>query len=215
MDRAGRFLWLPWLRGRIRARDRSTGGHLAYWEGEHDGYTRLADPASHRRGLLRLGPEHWLVLDDLTGRRSHEYRLHWLLVDSPFDSMPGPSGSSTIGLRTPVGPYEIRLGSMSGGGTASLVRADPDGPRGWRSPTYLVREPALSLSLEEHATSVRFWTLLGPPVEAVAMPGDGLLLVRGPTWEAHLTFGPSGPGPLLADVRLAGHPRDHLAIGRP
>src|SRR6185295_1535155 len=74
MDRAGKFLWLPWLRGRVRCVERSVEGHLAYFEGEHDGYRRLKSPVTHRRAILRLPEGSWLVLDRLTSEGDHGYR---------------------------------------------------------------------------------------------------------------------------------------------
>ena len=64
MDQAGRFLWLPWLGSEVRRRH---GQRFAYFEGGHDGYRRLSDPVTHRRGIARLGDDHWLVLDSLEG----------------------------------------------------------------------------------------------------------------------------------------------------
>ncbi len=79
MKRAGRFLWLPWAQGWVRQQARSAGGALAYWEGEHDGYCRLKAPVVHRRSVVRLGSDHWLVVDALSSTSVHRYRLHWLL----------------------------------------------------------------------------------------------------------------------------------------
>src|SRR5439155_22299784 len=69
MEQAGPFLWLPWITGHVRSYARSAAGQLAYWEGEHNGYSRLRAPVTYVRGILQLGPESWLVLDQLT---SHE-----------------------------------------------------------------------------------------------------------------------------------------------
>ncbi len=44
MERVAKFLWLPWLRSGYAPAQRSPGGGLAYWEGEHDGYQRCQPP---------------------------------------------------------------------------------------------------------------------------------------------------------------------------
>ena len=85
MDRYGKFLWFPWINGSAIGAWRSEHARLVYWPGEHNGYKRLASPAVHRRGILRLPGEHWLVLDGLSGEGSHEYRLQWLLADHPYE----------------------------------------------------------------------------------------------------------------------------------
>ncbi len=37
-------------------------------DGSHDGYCRLADPVIHRRKILFVKPEYWIIVDLLTGR---------------------------------------------------------------------------------------------------------------------------------------------------
>lgn len=188
MEQVGRFLWLPWARGRKCFQIGSPGGRLAYWVGEHDGYTRLAAPVVHRRGLVRLGDEHWLVLDELRGCEPHIYRLHWLLPDLPHR---WEATSCSLDVETPAGPYAVRMGSLEGPGECSLARADVAGPRGWRATHYMSLEPALSLALDCRAEVARFWTLLGPPGATVEIEGWGLS-VAGTGWEARVTLGADG-----------------------
>ena len=54
------------------------------WQGEHDGYKRLADPVNHKRTVLSLDEDRWLVVDHLNGKQTHHYALHWLLYDFPL-----------------------------------------------------------------------------------------------------------------------------------
>ena len=141
MERAARFLWLPWARGRtgtIRT-DEATGAEI--WEGSHFGYRRLADPVSHRRAVVRLRGEHWLVVDRLRAAGRHDYRLHWLHPDVPFH---WDAEKCRLALDLPVGRYHVRLGGSSPGGVLDVARAVQDDPRAvrwhlpfprrWRSP---------------------------------------------------------------------------------
>jgi Heparinase II/III-like protein/Heparinase II/III N-terminus len=160
MDRAGRFLWLPWLRSTVRAHVCSRSGRLAYWEGEHDGYLRLPAPVLHRRGVVRLGEDHWLVLDALTSSSDHVYRLHWLLPNLPYRA---GDADGTVTLDTAAGPFSAQLGVFGGRGDLSVVRASLDSARGWTSRYYMEREPAVSLTLTSRGDCTRFWSLLGPP----------------------------------------------------
>jgi hypothetical protein len=208
MDQVGRFLWLPWARGRKRCRADSAGGQLAYWEGEHDGYTRLPEPVAHRRGVLRLGDEHWLVLDALQSRGEHRYRLHWLLPDLPATWEPGPDRGGQSGvtgfltLATPVGPFTVGVGWLGESqGDGSLARAEVDSPRGWRALYYLHRQPALSLAADRRAADLRFWTVFGPPGTAVTADAEGLR-VTGPGGRAAVRLGVGERSPLVTDVRL-------------
>lgn len=196
MERLGRFLWLPWARGRVRLRATSSGRQLAYWEGEHDGYERLDDPVRHRRAIVRIGIEHWLILDDVRGRAPHRFRLQWLLPDVPHQLAAG-----LLSLETPAGPFEVRAGNLNGPADRSLVRADPDGPRGWRSAYYMQREPALSLAIEHQGTAARFWTLLGPPIMSPTMD-ESVIHIDAAGWIARIVLGQGAARPLAAEITL-------------
>ncbi len=209
-DRVGRFLWLPWPQGRVLDGRRSSGGRLAYWEGEHSGYARLARPVCHRRGVLRLDAEHWLVVDELASAGTHHYRLHWRLADWHYSREPVEGGGGVdLTLETPAGAYQVRSGRLGGVADVSLCRADPRGTRGWRAPHYLGREPSVSLAVECRAASARFWTLLGPPGVAVEFDDRGLDL-RGPGWSAAVELGTDPGRPLVTDAVWDGPSRDAL-----
>lgn len=164
MRLASRFLWLPWLRSSMRGAHRSRDGHLCYWEGAHNGYERLRSPVWHRRGLLRFGNETWLIWDRMVSRGPHSYRLHWLLPDLPYQ---WDATARRLSLQTKAGSYHLHIQVFGGDGDASLVRADPDSPRGWLAPRYHALAPALSLDLTVSGESVEFLSLFSPePVEA-------------------------------------------------
>lgn len=47
------------------------------FEGSHDGYRRLEDPVTHRRSVLFLKGDYWLIRDEADAQRVHEYDLHF------------------------------------------------------------------------------------------------------------------------------------------
>ncbi|WP_158302977.1 heparinase II/III family protein [Syntrophus aciditrophicus] len=208
MDRAGKFLWFPWLKGKVRCMKRSETGHLAYWEGTHDGYLRLPSPVEHRRGILQLGPESWLVIDRLSGSKAHRYRLRWLLPD--FNHVWDES-IGLLTLRTEAGDYHLQAGAEPRNGSYTLVCADEDSPRGWRAPYYNYREPALSLDLTVHGSQTFFWTLFSPESICVEKSEDHVIL-RSPTWQADLLLSPDGTSPMIAHINLTGNPADRLEL---
>jgi asparagine synthase (glutamine-hydrolysing) len=210
MDRVGKFLQLPWLRSRVRCDQESPGGHLSYWEGEHDGYQRLKSPVGHRRGILRLVDEWWLVLDRLVSRRDHRYRLHWLFPAMPHE-WDGDTGRLT--LHTLVGPYYVQMATLSGSGTCSLMQADEHSPRGWRAPYYCYREAALSVDLVAQADSLSFWTLFGPGLCHVTT-NEGTLYVETEQWQGviHLHINIDEQRSLIASVSMAGALEDRLEV---
>lgn len=50
-------------------------GAYDFVDGAHDGYTRLARPVVHRRQILFIKPDYWIVFDQLLGQGRHEIEL--------------------------------------------------------------------------------------------------------------------------------------------
>ncbi len=209
MDRAGRFLWLPWLSAKQTPTTRSSAGELACWEGTHDGYQRLASPVIYRRGIIRIGPDHWLVADSLTGNAAHTYRLHWLLLDTPYAL---DEEGRHIRLQTDAGPYDVCMASMAET-NVSCVRAGTDGPRGWYAPCYGDRQPALSLACAAEARSVRFWTLLGPSIVDLQCREHELRATT-ENWSCCVKHGALNRtgAPLIHSVTVTGATTDRLCV---
>lgn len=208
MERTGKFLWLPWLQSRVYYRQASPARHLLYLEGEHDGYRRLKPPVNHRRGVLHLDEEWWLVVDALNSQGEHRYRLHWLLLDVPYE---WTEESGCLTLRTSAGAYYVHMVGLSDNGTYSLVRADAHSPRGWRAPYYYHREPALSVDLVVQTDSTLFWTLFGPePCDLTR--GENMLQVVTQQWQALLHWQMDVASPLITSAALDGAYEDLLVV---
>jgi len=169
MDRVSKFIWLPWLHCKVNRNERSENGQLSYFEGEHNGYKRLISPVSHRRGLLRIGDEHWLILDRLLSDKEHTYRLHWLCPDLRFF---WDERNANLQIRTLRGEYQIKLRTVSGKAMFSLMRASNESNRGWYSPYYYNKAPAISIDLRLRASSVVFLSLFGPSPTNIALYGE-------------------------------------------
>lgn len=52
------------------------GGRCDYFEGTQDGYARLTPPALHRRAVLSLRGDYWIVRDRIRTEGDHEVALH-------------------------------------------------------------------------------------------------------------------------------------------
>lgn len=150
MTRAGRFLYLDWAQAAIL--ECSPTRLVA----EHDGYRNLG--VIHRR-MVETTDTGWKVRDELlqvenSGLRNTHYaiRLHWLLPDWKWEFE-----KNTLRLQSPLGRIELSMTndpspiasySLSRAGE-TLLGAIPSHPtRGWYSPTYGVKIPALSLAVE-------------------------------------------------------------------
>jgi asparagine synthase (glutamine-hydrolysing) len=146
MTLVSRFTWTNWAKGKVFKHTENL------WQGEHDGYK----PIQHKRTVMTLEGDRWLVLDDLESNEPHHYTLHWLLNDVPFTQ-----NKNSLLLKYEASTYKIETGLLSGEGKFSILRADVNSTYGWRSRYYAHKEPAISLLYEAHQPTVRFWTFFG------------------------------------------------------
>lgn len=156
MTPVSRFTWTNWAKGKVL---KQTGN---LWQGEHDGYK----PARHKRTVMALEGDRWMVVDDLTANEPHRYKLHWLLNDVPFETLMPPGANkeqnkNSLLLKYGMNTYKIETGLSSGEGKFSILRADSNSAYGWRSRYYGHKEPAISLLLEANQPIARFWTFFG------------------------------------------------------
>ncbi|MEW6287964.1 MAG: heparinase II/III-family protein, partial [Chloroflexota bacterium] len=159
MTLLSRFTWTDWSKGKVLRHEEDI------WQGEHDGYR----PVSHKRTVMALEGDRWLVIDVLDADEPHRYALHWLLADLPFEQ-----GEDAVVLRLNERSYKVQVGTTSGSGKFSLVRADPNSTRGWRSRYYGHKEPALSVMLETTQPQVTFWTFFGFEDDVLEAAGSEL-----------------------------------------
>jgi hypothetical protein len=197
MRRASRFLWLPWPTGKVLRRGRSQHGRLAFWEGVHDGFARQGMKAIHGRMIWRLGDEHFAVLDRVNTAANRSCRLHWLMGDFPYQGQ----AKTGLVLDTPAGQYVVQLGSNRSLAAASLVRADEHTIRGWQSPDYGQKRPALSVALDFAAPVGFAWTLLGPAPAVCRLEADELVIETA-SWNARLTINTRQSFPICRRAEL-------------
>lgn len=129
---AGPFSWQQ--TARATARKWESYPRYDLFEGEHDGYARLASPAIHARGVLFLKGDYWIVRDRVATAGAHVYQLN-------FHYAPGAEPALTTdeegaALRTaPDGQPGCDVFTFGGDGGWSC--AD-----GWVSSCYAARTPA-------------------------------------------------------------------------
>jgi hypothetical protein len=164
MIRGPRFLWFRWTRARLNRFAIAADGRLAYFEGEHYGYTRLPGRVIHRRAICRID-DTYIVLDDVLGTGNHTLTLRWRLCDSRWEL----AGNACRGL---IGGRALRLVlAMPPGMRVELVRgrAEPT-PEGWESLYYAEKRPVPTIRLRaERAAPVRLVTLVSPGKRELAV----------------------------------------------
>jgi hypothetical protein len=174
--RVGRFLYLDWFNAYRRGILESDPAILQRIRGRHWGYWKQG--LRHERTVTSYADGHWQVRDDMLpfrmpwDKKPLTFRLHWLLPDWEWQLESRAQGMA-LRLLSPHGPVGFRL-NVTGGDLSSvdLVRASSmvftSGTgdrrsqldvsiRGWASPTYAVKLPALSLAVEtKSANDVQF-----------------------------------------------------------
>ena len=166
MEMVSRFTWTKWAKGRVLQHAENI------WQGKHGGYKRLADPVNHKRTVMSLSNDRWLVVDHLDAKKTHHYVLHWLLNDFPYEQL---ENSILVSLDTMK--YKVLVGLVEGKSAFSVVRGDPTSRRGWRSRYYGEKEPALSAMLEADQPRACFWTFFGFEGDSVESLGNELHIV--------------------------------------
>jgi hypothetical protein len=94
----GTFSWAHVARCTLRtwvARER-----VDFFEGEHDGYERLAAPVKHIRSILFIKDDYWIVRDRLETSGAHKYELHFHFAAQSEPSIETPDGSACIRERS-------------------------------------------------------------------------------------------------------------------
>ncbi len=169
MTRVSRFLYLDWADATAQEQPANGAGFIQRVSAQTEAYARLG--IHHTRTVTVSAEEHWLVEDELLNRsqRMRVFRLHWLLPDWEWEA--GSRDSMfEIRLKSPQGWVTLKVGygDLINHPTITLVRAGEVAwgnlsncptTRGWVSPTYSVKNPALSLAVEvQSAGNITFTT---------------------------------------------------------
>ena len=143
-------------------------------EGSHDGYMRLTEPVTHRRKILFVKPDYWLVLDEVQGSGEHQLDWFYHLMPRAQTSLDVASGE----LRCQLGQAGLVIRPFwLDGVEARLIAGDEATYQGWVSLESGQKEAAPVLNYRRQGdVPVRFGTLLYPhPVDK--QPGVTLHLL--------------------------------------
>jgi hypothetical protein len=130
----GAFLWVRHAATTVRLVDLRQG----LVEAEHNGYTRLSGPVTHRRYLIVGAGQDTVVVDLLTGSGVHRVRTSWPLspdLDARID------GGVHI-VERDAAPVLWIAAAGSRPGDPWAVRGDEQRRLGWWSPRFECRVPA-------------------------------------------------------------------------
>ncbi|MDY0743853.1 alginate lyase family protein [Paucibacter sp. R3-3] len=146
---AGPFMWIRHARTTTQAW--FEGDHEQILEAEHDGYSRLQDPVTHRRKWHYRATQRRLeVLDTFECRAGHRARWTWHFAPGVQVRLQPQELVATVGNRalTMTLPAHCQ---------AWLVRGDDSMPQGWYSGSYLQREAATCCVVEAEVAGNQSW----------------------------------------------------------
>jgi hypothetical protein len=154
---AGLFHWRHIAHTTVHAW--STTDAADFWRGSHDGYRRLADPATHERSILFLRGRYIVVLDAIVAEGAHEWSLHWHVAPNLEVS---EAAASAVAITDPSRTHGHLLELVSLGDGA-LQRGTS-----WRSEVYGARSaaPALTYTSKGSGRQQTVTLLLPAPARA-------------------------------------------------
>jgi asparagine synthase (glutamine-hydrolysing) len=151
----------------------------ALCEGEHYGYQRHTGHCVHRRSVLYLKDDLWIVVDRMEGSGTHRVRLHWLGGDFPYRR--GLDGQTSLQLETSDGLFHVGVFNAAGRPlSGEIVAGQDDPPRGWLSRYYGEKIPVPSLVVEQsERLPLTLVSILGPHVPFVSVSASSWSVMAG------------------------------------
>ncbi|HEX8707358.1 MAG TPA: alginate lyase family protein [Pyrinomonadaceae bacterium] len=104
------------------------------FEGAHDGYERLANPATHTRGVLFLKDDYWVMRERVLTSGEHRYGLHFHFTADAGPVIDAEREGAAVRER-PAGAPGLEI--FAYGNEGAWRREE-----GWVSSCYAEREPA-------------------------------------------------------------------------
>jgi uncharacterized heparinase superfamily protein len=164
-EAAGPFGWRR--HPRVRLREWHSTPEFDFLDAEHDGYTTLPDPVTHRRRVIFVKPGYWILVDDLAGTGRHEIDLSFQFASADVRLGAHPWARAA----TPAGPVLWISPFPSAPAQPALKCGDPAPTQGWISPEFAHLSPAPML-IYTFAVALpwRIVTLLLPDRQGLSMP---------------------------------------------
>lgn len=141
-EQGGTFDWKTELPSRAAGTLAFPG--IEYLEGEHDGYKRMPHGVIHRRRLLNIPPESWIVVDDFRGSGEHKFDFHYHFA--PEVELSGlEQDEGGVSIRAKQAGLLLRLIAARPFSSAEIVRGETAHIAGWASRGYGEKSPCSTL----------------------------------------------------------------------
>ncbi len=86
-----------WRPARVTVRAWASGERLDWIDAEHDGYQRLPGRVRHRRRVVFVKPDYWLIVDDLAGAGRHAFEALFHLPPETAVTVAADTGAAHAG----------------------------------------------------------------------------------------------------------------------
>ncbi|MDB4691618.1 heparinase II/III family protein [Verrucomicrobia bacterium] len=164
-ERITRFLLLPWPKVKNVNRWNSKDNSYHYWEGEHDGYHRLSNLVTHRRCLIGLPDDVWVIVDRVYPGKDKTWEINWNFPDV---------GIKTNKISDSI--LEFKMSAISGKFSALIISNDPklktcfyhgdkESVRGWESCYYRKRKKIQQLNVMPSNSNAYVVSVFGPEMK--------------------------------------------------
>ncbi|MCP4501006.1 MAG: hypothetical protein GY822_13690 [Deltaproteobacteria bacterium] len=199
-ERISRFIWAPRVEAKLFSRQK--GLHYSLLGGVHNGFQRLPSKTTHRRVLLKLPDEVWIILDDVESVKAVSSEVHWQLPATENAKFQDGRVVLSFSARE---QYEVQLGSSSDETLWRSSSGNENAAVGWRATGYQKRVPSLSICGAKSATrDSRFWACFAPfSLRVLVRLEKNTLSVSTSLWEVkmHLAH-PFSTKPLVQEVDI-------------
>ena len=179
------------------------GEGLDYIDARHTGYERLNDPVLHRRRVLFIKPEYWLIVDTFEAAGEHDYEITFNLA--PSNVVMQPVGLATATKDTDK-PNCLILPACANHFEGDIMAGGTDPIRGWVSYDYGGRLPCPSVRYRLRGAGCRQTAFVIYPLAAGAQAHVAARLLD---CEAPAD-GYAGAAALAVEITI-GNTRDYVA----
>ena len=118
-------------------------GELEYLDGEHDGYLRLRQPVIHRRRVLYVRPNYWILVDNFRGYGEHTFDFMYHFAPGAKLFILGEEQNGEIECRARIDRAALQLSIFASAPMRAEALCGQVAPiQGWTSTRYGERKPA-------------------------------------------------------------------------
>jgi hypothetical protein len=150
-DPASTFSWKRKASSRVR--QQISLPEMDYVDAENDGYSNLSRDVTHRRRVIYIRPNYWIVLDELKGSGQHDCDFLYHFAPDAQLSILGEERQGEIDCRARIGDAGLQLFLYASQPLRAEAVCGQSGPiQGWSSSRYGERRPSPVLRASVHGT---------------------------------------------------------------